>query len=38
MPLCCEAIDAEMKFGDVLLIGTPTGAGMTIRYLLPRTA
>ena len=38
MPLCCEAIEAEMKFGDALLIGRADGAGMTTRYLLPRTA
>jgi hypothetical protein len=37
MPLCCEAMEAEMKLGDVLLIGSDNGAGMTIRYLLPRT-
>lgn len=38
MPLCCEAMEAEMKLGDVVLIASDRAAGMTIRYLLPRTA
>jgi hypothetical protein len=36
MPFCCDAMEAEMKFGDVLLIERANGAGMTVRYLLPR--
>ena len=35
--LCCDAMEAEMKLGDVLLIGRVNGAGMTVRYLLPRS-
>jgi hypothetical protein len=30
-------MEAEMKLGDVLLIERATGAGMTVRYLLPRS-
>jgi len=30
-------MEAEMKLGDVLLIGRVNGAGMTVRYLLPRS-
>jgi hypothetical protein len=26
----------EMKSGDVLVVEQPNGAGMTVRYLLPR--
>ena len=37
MPLCCDAMQAEMKPGDTLLIERANGAGMTVRYLLPRT-
>jgi hypothetical protein len=33
---CCEAMQAEMKPGDVLLVEQSSGAGMTVRYLLPR--
>jgi hypothetical protein len=33
---CCEAMQAEMKPGDVL-IDQSSGAGMIVRYLLPRT-
>ena len=32
---CCEAMQAEIKPGDVVLDQT-SGAGMTVRYLLPR--
>jgi hypothetical protein len=38
MPSCCEAMQAEMKAGDVLLVDRSNGAGMTVRYLLPRSA
>jgi hypothetical protein len=38
MPSCCEAMQAEMKAGDVLLVERCNGAGMTVRYLLPRRA
>jgi hypothetical protein len=33
---CCEAMEAEIKPGDVV-IQQNSGAGMTVRYLLPRT-
>ena len=33
---CCDAMEAEMKRGDILLLERTNGAGMTIRYLLPR--
>jgi hypothetical protein len=36
MPLCCDAMQAEMKSGDTLLVQRTNGAGMTVRYLLPR--
>jgi hypothetical protein len=38
MPSCCDAMQAEIKPGDVLLVESATGAGMTVRYLLPRGA
>ena len=36
MPLCCDAMQAEIKLGDTLLLDRTAGAGMTVRYLLPR--
>ena len=36
MPLCCDAMEAEMKLGDVMLLERVNGAGMSVRYLLPR--
>jgi hypothetical protein len=33
---CCDAMQAEMKSGDTLLPERSNGAGMTVRYLLPR--
>jgi hypothetical protein len=33
---CCDAMQAEFKLGDTLLLDRSNGAGMTIRYLLPR--
>jgi len=33
---CCDAMQDEMKVGDVLLIERTHSAGMTVRYLLPR--
>jgi hypothetical protein len=33
---CCDAMQGEMKPGDVLLIERTHSAGMTVRYLLPR--
>jgi hypothetical protein len=34
---CCEAMQEEFKLGDTLLLDRTNGAGMTVRYLLPRT-
>jgi hypothetical protein len=36
MPSCCDAMEAEMMAGDILLLGRSNGAGMTVRYKLPR--
>jgi hypothetical protein len=36
MPNCCEAMESEMKPGDIVLLDRSSGAGMTVRYLLPR--
>jgi hypothetical protein len=36
MPNCCAAMEDEMKSGDTLILGRSNGAGMTVRYLLPR--
>jgi hypothetical protein len=36
MPNCCDAMEAEMKSGDTMLLERSNGAGMTVRYLLPR--
>jgi hypothetical protein len=36
MPFCCDAMQAEMKPGDTMIVERSNGAGMTIRYLLPR--
>jgi hypothetical protein len=33
---CCDAMQAEFKAGDVLLVERANNAGMTVRYLLPR--
>ena len=38
MPSCCEAMQAEIQPGDILLVEKANGAGMTVRYLLPRGA
>jgi UDP-N-acetylmuramyl pentapeptide synthase len=38
MPSCCEAMQAEIKPGDILLVEKANGAGMTVRYRLPRSA
>jgi hypothetical protein len=35
MSTCCDATQEEIKAGDVLVERT-NGAGMTVRYLLPR--
>jgi hypothetical protein len=36
MPSCCDAMQAEMKLGDTMLLDRTSGAGMTVRYLLSR--
>ena len=36
MPFCCDAMEAEMRVGDILLVERANGAGMTVRYQLPR--
>jgi hypothetical protein len=36
MPFCCDAMQDEMKPGDTVLVERTNGAGMTVRYLLPR--
>jgi hypothetical protein len=33
---CCEAMQAEVKPGDDVLIPQDSGSGMTVRYRLPR--
>jgi hypothetical protein len=35
---CCDAMQDEIKLGDFLLLERTSGAGMTVRYRLPRTA
>jgi hypothetical protein len=36
MGRCCDAMQAEMKPGDSMILERANGAGMTVRYLLPR--
>jgi hypothetical protein len=36
MSFCCDAMQAEMKPGDTLLVERIHGARMTVRYRLPR--
>jgi hypothetical protein len=36
MSFCCEAMQAEMKQGDTMILDRANGAGMTVRYVLPR--
>jgi hypothetical protein len=35
---CCEAMQDEFKHGDVIVLGKESGAGMVVRYQLPRPA
>jgi len=35
---CCDAMEAEMKLGDIMLLERTNGAGLTVRYLLPRAS
>jgi hypothetical protein len=32
MATCCDAMQAEMKLGDTLVLDRNTGPGMTVRY------
>jgi hypothetical protein len=34
---CCDAMQAEFKLGDTMVLDRANGAGMTVRYLLPRS-
>jgi hypothetical protein len=38
MPACCDAKQNEMQHGDILLLDRTNGAGMTVRYVLPRVS
>jgi hypothetical protein len=33
---CCDAMRDECKAGDTIVLDRSSGAGMTVRYLLPR--
>jgi hypothetical protein len=35
---CCDAMQAELKPGDTLWIERASGAGITVRYRLPRAS
>jgi hypothetical protein len=34
---CCDTMQAEFKLGDTMVLDRANGAGMTVRYLLPRS-
>jgi hypothetical protein len=36
MPFCSDAMEAEMVPGDIILVEKSNGAGLTVRYYLPR--
>jgi hypothetical protein len=38
MPRCCDAMQDEIKPGDTVVVERASGAGITVRYLLPRLA
>ena len=38
MDACCEAMQQEVKPGDVVIWHKDSGAGMSVRYQLPRTS
>ncbi|MGA8314880.1 MAG: hypothetical protein WB768_03375 [Bradyrhizobium sp.] len=38
MPRCCDAMQDEIKPGDMLVIERASGAGITVRYRLPRAS
>ena len=33
---CCDAMQGEIRLGDTVVLERYSGAGMTVRYLLPR--
>lgn len=33
---CCDAMQEEFRPGDTMVLDRSNGAGMTVRYLLPR--
>jgi hypothetical protein len=35
---CCDAMQAEIKPGDTIILDSANGAGMTVRYLLQRVS
>jgi hypothetical protein len=36
LPSCCDAMQQELRLGDTMVLDRTNGAGMTIRYVLPR--
>ena len=38
MPNCCDAMEDEIKPGDTLIVERTNGAGITVRYRLPRAS
>jgi len=36
MGYCCDAMCDELGFGDIVLIPSNNGSGMTVRFILPR--
>lgn len=36
MDACCQAMQDEFNHGDFIVRGRNSGAGMTVRYQLPR--
>ncbi len=36
MPQCCDAMQNEIKPGDTLVVERASGAGISVRYRLPR--
>ena len=37
MAACCDAMQGEIRDGDTVVLERVNGAGMTVRYRLPRT-
>jgi hypothetical protein len=38
MDACCEAMQEEIKHGDIIVQGKGSGEGIIVRYKLPRNA